>query len=95
MMRNIRHTILFLFGCFFILFAIFAFNLGLDPDPGWGRQRTLAFALGIFLLAVFADSRFGSAWIEKAMGRMATRFVDVREKIFNCLHIPEQYAAWR
>jgi hypothetical protein len=87
MMRNIRHAILFLFGCSFILFALFAFNLGLDSNPGWGRSRTFAFLLGVLSIAAFADSRFGSAWIENAMGHLVAGLIDIREKIFNRLHI--------
>jgi len=90
MMRNIRHAILVLLGCSFILFAIFAFNLGLDPNPSWGKSRTLSFSLGILLLAVFADSRFGSAWTERMVGHLSAWFVDIREKIFNRLHIPKE-----
>src|SRR6266542_830210 len=90
LMRNIRHAVLLLLGCSFTLFAIFAFNLGLDPNPGWGKSRALIFSLGILLMAVFADSRFGSAWTENMAGRIAAWFVDIREKIFNRLHIPKE-----
>ena len=90
MMRNIRHIILLLLGCSFILFAVFAFNLGLDSNLGWGKSRTLSFSLGILLLAVFADSRFGSAWTERMVGHLSAWFVDIREKIFNRLHIPKE-----
>jgi hypothetical protein len=89
MMRNVRHAILLLLGCSFILFAIFAFDLGLDPAPGWGKSRVLSFSLGTLLLAAFADLRFGFAWSEKAMGRMGAWFVGVRENIFGRLHISE------
>jgi hypothetical protein len=88
MMKNIRHAILFLFGCSFISFAVFASELGLDPNPGWGRSRILVFFLGMLLLASFVDSRFGSARIENVLGRIDTWFTDVREKIFDRLQIP-------
>jgi hypothetical protein len=90
MMRNIRHAILFLFGCSFISFAVFAYDLGLDPSPGWGKSRVMIFTFGILILAVFIDSRFGPAWIENVMGQIAAGFVNFREKIFSRLHIPKE-----
>ena len=69
-MKTIRLSLLFVFGALLIAFAVFAFDLGLDPSPGWGKSRAIAFALGIFLLAVFADLRFGLAWTETALAAL-------------------------
>ncbi len=88
-MRKIRCAILFLSGCFLIFFAVFAFELGLDPTPNWGRSRILAFSLGTLLMVVFADMRFGPAWTEKTLGRIDTWFVGFWTKLFDRLPLPK------
>jgi hypothetical protein len=90
MMKNVRHALLLILGCCFILLAVFAFKLGLDLNPSWGKSRVIAFSLGALLIAVFVDSHFGKAWVDNAMWQITTWLADIHEKIFNRLHIPSK-----
>ncbi|MBI5823308.1 MAG: hypothetical protein HZB18_04720 [Chloroflexi bacterium] len=38
-------------GLLSIFLALFAFSLGLDPNPDWGRSRIVLFFIGLFLTA--------------------------------------------
>lgn len=89
-MRSIRHAILFILGLSLIAFAFLIPRLGLDPNPGWGKRRVLVLLLGIFMLAVLA----GSAKIEKLLERAHKQFIDLREKTYDRLHIPNSIRHW-
>lgn len=45
-------TLFFIDSLLCILFAVFAFSLGIDPNPDWGTSRYLLFILGITLFIV-------------------------------------------
>lgn len=50
MRRSILKTIVSIFAVGLIFIAIFAIQLGIDNDPGWGRGRYLLFGLGLLML---------------------------------------------
>lgn len=41
-------------GLLCTFFAIFAYSLGFDPNPDWGRSRIILFFMGVVLIAAFA-----------------------------------------
>ena len=41
-------------GLLSAFFAIFAYSLGFDPNPAWGRSRIILFFIGAVLMAVSA-----------------------------------------
>ena len=50
MKRTILKTIVSFLAAILIFVAVFAIQLGIDNDPGWGRGRTLLLTLGILML---------------------------------------------
>ncbi len=51
--RLILQGLSLLFGISFTLGSIFAVQLGIDNDPGWGRGRIITFILGSLALVLF------------------------------------------
>lgn len=49
--RIIIKTIVAFLAVCFIFLAVFAIQLGIDNDPGWGRGRYLLLSLGVLMLA--------------------------------------------
>jgi len=84
-MRTATNILLFLTGLSFILFALFAFRLGLDPDPGFGKYRISFFLMGIMIMLVLANL----AKVENLAENGRTRFIAIRERIYDDLRIPK------
>jgi hypothetical protein len=73
-------------------FAIFAYQIGLDPNPDWGRFRLILLLIGITLVSLSSPSFFCCS---NALRDLAeTIQTDFAEQLFSTRHILA-YAARR
>lgn len=83
-MKTFRNITLFLIGLSLIVFAGFAYQLGLDSSPGIGKRRALVIAAGVLvmLFPVYSGKIENLAW------SFYQKYAALREKVYDRLHVP-------